>query len=74
MKKKESNWSKNIIKGAITLVLTMTLIYTVIFCFKGSYPETMYVTLIGGIVAELAYLWRLEVDKRNREEKKAKEE
>lgn len=73
MEKKESRWSKNIIVGAIILVLGVTIAFTVIFCFKGSYPETMYVTLCGAVVAELAYLWRLEVDKRNREWKNSNE-
>ena len=59
--------SKIIVIGCIALVVIMTTVYTIIFCFKGSYPELMYTTLCGAIIGELILCWQLEIDKRKRE-------
>ena len=54
-------FSKKILIGVIIFILLITVAYTVIFCFKGSYPTEIYMALVPTCVTELVILYKLKI-------------
>lgn len=60
--------SKKILIGVILFVLIITIVYTIIFFIKGSYPTEIYLALVPVLMTELIALCKLELDRRKYEE------
>ena len=54
-------FSKKVLIGLIIFILLITVVYTVIFCIKGSYPVEMYLALVPTCVTELILLYKLKI-------------
>ena len=54
-------FSKKVLIGLIIFILLITVVYTVIFCVKGSYPVEMYLALVPTCVTELILLYKLKI-------------
>ena len=59
--------SKKILIGVILFILVITIVYTIIFCIKGSYPTEIYMALVPVTMTELIALCKLKLDKRKYE-------
>lgn len=59
--------SKKILIGIIIFILLMTVVYTVIFCIKGSYPVEIYMALVPTCVTELIILYKLKIKEKEEE-------
>ena len=53
--------SRKILIGIIIFILVITVVYTVIFCIKGSYPTEIYLALVPTCVTELVLLYKLKI-------------
>ena len=51
-------FSKKVLIGLIIFILLITVVYTVIFCIKGSYPVEMYLALVPTCITELVLLYK----------------
>lgn len=60
--------SKKILIGIIIFILLMTVVYTVIFCIKGSYPVEIYMALVPTCVTELIILYKLKIKEKEEEQ------
>lgn len=58
-------FSKKVLIGLIIFILLITVVYTVIFCFKGSYPTEMYLALVPTCITELILLYKIEMNNRD---------
>ena len=54
-------FSKKVLIGLIIFILIMTVAYTVIFIFKGSYPVEIYLALVPTCITELVLLYKLKI-------------
>lgn len=54
-------FSKKVLIGLIIFILLITVVYTVIFCIKGSYPVEMYLALVPTCITELVLLYKLKI-------------
>ena len=54
-------FSKKVLIGLIIFIILITVVYTVIFCIKGSYPVEMYLALVPTCVTELILLYKLKI-------------
>lgn len=54
-------FGKKVLLGLIAFILIMTVAYTVIFCFKGSYPVEIYMALIPTCITELIILYKIKM-------------
>ena len=54
-------FSKKVLIGLIIFILLITVVYTVIFCIKGSYPVEIYLALVPTCVTELILLYKLKI-------------
>ena len=54
-------FSKKVLIGLIIFILLITVVYTVIFCVKGSYPVEMYMALVPTCITELIILYKLKL-------------
>lgn len=54
-------FSKKVLIGLIIFILLITVVYTVIFCIKGSYPVEMYMALVPTCITELIILYKLKL-------------
>lgn len=50
-----------ILLGIIIFIVSLTVVYTVIFCIKGSYPSEIYMALVPTSVTELIILYKLKI-------------
>lgn len=57
-------FSKKVLIGLIVFILLITVVYTVIFCIKGSYPTEMYLALVPTCITELILLYKIEMKNR----------
>ena len=55
-------FSKKILIGVIAFILILTVAYTVIFIYKGSYPTEIYMALVPTCVTELIILYKLKIN------------
>ena len=55
-------FSKKVLIGLIIFILLMTVVYTVIFCIKGSYPVEIYLALVPTCITELVLLYKLKIN------------
>ncbi len=55
-------FSKKVLLGLIIFILLMTVVYTVIFCIKGSYPVEIYLALVPTCITELVLLYKLKIN------------
>ena len=55
-------FSKKVLIGLIIFILLITVVYTVIFCIKGSYPVEMYMALVPTCITELIILYKLKLN------------
>lgn len=60
-------FSKKVLIGLIIFILLMTVVDTVIFCIKGSYPVEMYLALVPTCITELVLLYKLKINKEKEE-------
>ena len=54
-------FSKKVLIGLIIFILLITVVYTVIFIFKGSYPVEIYLALVPTCITELVLLYKLKI-------------
>lgn len=54
-------FSKKVLIGLIIFILLITVAYTVIFIYKGSYPVEMYLALVPTCITELVLLYKLKI-------------
>ena len=54
-------FSKKVLIGLIVFILIITVAYTVIFIFKGSYPTEIYLALVPTCITELVLLYKLKI-------------
>ena len=54
-------FSKKVLIRLIIFILLITVVYTVIFCIKGSYPVEMYLALVPTCITELVLLYKLKI-------------
>ena len=54
-------FSKKALIGLIIFIILITVVYTVIFCIKGSYPVEIYLALVPTCVTELILLYKLKI-------------
>ncbi|MBR4314858.1 MAG: hypothetical protein IKP66_08120 [Lachnospiraceae bacterium] len=54
-------FSKKVLIGLIMFIILITVVYTVIFCIKGSYPVEIYLALVPTCVTELILLYKLKI-------------
>ena len=54
-------FSKKVLIGLIIFIILITVVYTVIFCIKGSYPVEIYLALVPTCVTELILLYKLKI-------------
>lgn len=54
-------FSKKVLIGLIIFIILITVVYTVIFCIKSSYPVEMYLALVPTCVTELILLYKLKI-------------
>ena len=54
-------FSKKVLIGLIIFILLITVAYTVIFIFKGSYPVEIYLALVPTCITELVILYKLKM-------------
>ena len=57
----QMRFSKKVLIGLIIFILLITVVYTVIFCIKGSYPVEMYLALVPTCITELVLLYKLKI-------------
>ena len=55
-------FSKKVLLGLIIFILLITVAYTVIFIFKGSYPVEIYLALVPTCITELVLLYKLKIN------------
>lgn len=55
-------FSKKVLIGLIIFILLITVAYTVIFIFKGSYPVEIYLALVPTCITELVLLYKLKIN------------
>lgn len=48
-----------ILIGIFAFIVVLTTAYTIIFCFKGSYPVEMYIALIPPTITEFYILFKI---------------
>ena len=60
-------FSKKVLIGLIVFILLMTVVYTVIFCIKGSYPVEIYLALVPTCITELVLLYKLKINEEKEE-------
>ena len=60
-------FSKKVLIGLIIFILLITVVYTVIFCIKGSYPVEMYLALVPTCITELVLLYKLKINEEKEE-------
>ena len=60
-------FSKKVLIGLIIFILLITVVYTVIFCVKGSYPVEMYLALVPTCITELVLLYKLKINEEKEE-------
>lgn len=46
----------------LAFILTITIVYTIIFCVKGSYPTEMYLALVPTCIAEFFIIYKLGIE------------
>ena len=54
-------FSKKVLIGLIIFIILMTVVDTVIFIFKGSYPVEIYLALVPTCITELVLLYKLKI-------------
>lgn len=60
-------FSKKVLIGLIIFIILITVVYTVIFCIKGSYPVEMYLALVPTCITELVLLYKLKINEEKEE-------
>ena len=60
-------FSKKVLIGLIIFIILITVVYTVIFVFKGSYPVEMYLALVPTCITELVLLYKLKINEEKEE-------
>ena len=60
-------FSKKVLIGLIIFIILITVAYTVIFIFKGSYPVEMYLALVPTCITELVLLYKLKINEEKEE-------
>ena len=60
-------FSKKVLIGLIIFIILITVAYTVIFVFKGSYPVEMYLALVPTCITELVLLYKLKINEEKEE-------
>ena len=60
-------FSKKVLIGLIIFIILITVGYTVIFVFKGSYPVEMYLALVPTCITELVLLYKLKINEEKEE-------